>query len=193
MDFLAATGQDENTVVLYTSDHGDKVGAFCGMDKFRTKSTWHQNACRVPLLVWGPGVGVGRETANATPVGSVDLLPTLSDLIGKGVEAHLPGQSLVDTFTGACAERHRDVLLSLDPWRAVFDGRHLYAIQGGDDAWEAVSLVDTADDPYDMNNRVHDPAHGATRERLQNALERELNHAADHEFMHRTGIKAPCA
>lgn len=187
-DSLAETGRDRDTLVVYTSDHGDKIGAFCQMDKFRTKSTWHQNSVRVPLVVWGPGVGVGRGKVNNTPVNSVDLLPTLVDFAGRAVEAHLPGESLVDTFTGDCPERERDVLLSLDPWRGIYDGRYLYAIEGSDDSCEAVSLVDTVADPYDLDNLVDDPAHTDTRTRLGNSLARELYRTSDYAFLQRTGF-----
>lgn len=189
MDFLRETGRDRDTLIIYTSDHGDQIGAHCEMDKFRTKSTWYQNACRVPLMVWGPHVDVGRGEVNDTPVNSVDLLPTMLEFAGQTVEPHLSGRSFVDTFTGDCASHDREVLLSLDPWRGVYDGRYIYAIEGAEDSWEAVSLIDTAADPYDLNNLIDDPAHAETRARLQNALERELFRTSDYGFMQRTGMK----
>jgi arylsulfatase A-like enzyme len=189
MAFLVETGRDRDTLVVYTSDHGDKIAAHCSTTKFRTKSTWHQNACRVPLLVWGPHVGFGQGRVNRTPIHSVDFLPTLLDLIGRRPEPHLPGRSFLDTCTGDCVERNREVLLSLDPWRGIYDGQYLYAIEGTDGSCQPVSLIDTVADPYDLHNLIDDPAHAATRQRLQCALERELFRASDYEFMMRTGME----
>ena len=190
MKFLEATGRDRDTMVIYTSDHGDKIAAHCAPQKFRTKSTWHQNSSRVPLIVWGPHVGVGRGGTNNTPVNSVDFLPTLLDYIGVPVDPHLPGESVADTFRGDGVERDRQVLLSLDTWRGIYDGRHLYAIQGLDESWQPLTLVDTVTDPYDMQNLLDDSAHSATKARLHEALVRELIRTSDDQFILRTGLKA---
>ena len=189
MTFLAETGRDRDTLVVYTSDHGDRIGAHCSLLKFRTKSTWHQNSCRVPLIVWGPGVGVACGVVNDTPIGSTDFMPTFLKIAGLPVDPHLPGESFADCFTGDCATRDRDLLLSLDPWRAIFDGRYLYAINGLDDSWEPISLIDTQNDRYDLNNLLDDPAHGGIRERLHVALVAELIRTCDHEFLLRTHLK----
>jgi arylsulfatase A-like enzyme len=143
----------------------------------------------VPLIVWGPGVGVGQNRVNDTPVCSVDFMPTLLEFAGAPAGPHLPGQSIVDCFTGACASRQREVLLSLDPWRALYDGRYLYAIQGSVDRWVPLSLVDTEADPYDLVNLLDDPALANVRTRMQEGLVRELIRTSDHEFVLRTHLK----
>ncbi len=188
MKFLKKTGHDKDTIVVYTSDHGDKIAAHCSPTKFRTKSTWHQNATRVPLIVWGPHVGVAQGKINDTPINSVDLLPTLLEIIGHRVDPHLPGESFVDTFIGDCTSRKREVLLSLDSWRGIYDGQYLYTIDSTDDSWKPVSLIDTVADPYDLQNLIDDPAYSATQKRLQSVLERELFRASDYEFLQKTGM-----
>jgi len=183
MDFLKESGQDKNTIVIYTSDHGDRIGAHCTLEKFRTKSTWHQNSVRVPLIVWGPHQGVKQGQVNRTPICSVDFLPTFLDLVGVTVQPHLPGLSFLSSIRGDCVERDRHVLLSLDSWRGIFDGRYLYAIKGQDDTWEAVSLIDTKMDPYDLNNLVHMLAHAERQSCLHESLIAELIRTSDHAFV----------
>ena len=191
MQFLKETGRDLDTLVIYTSDHGDKIAAHCDMRKFRTKSTWHQNSSRVPLIVWGPHVGVAKGRTNDTPIGSVDFLPTLLDCIGAPIDAHLPGESFADTFTGDCVTRDREVLLSLGDWRAIYDGQYLYAIEATDTSWRPMALIDTATDPNDLENLIDDPAHSATRQRIQDALEREMIRTSDDRFLLQSGMKGP--
>ena len=73
----------DDTVVVFTSDHGDLVGAHGGlMQKWYNA---YDEAIRVPLLVRGPGI-VGDTGGVHTPTSHVDLLPTLLGLAGIDVE-----------------------------------------------------------------------------------------------------------
>ncbi|MFW5798293.1 MAG: sulfatase, partial [Planctomycetota bacterium] len=67
---LAECGLEENTIVVFTSDHGDMMGNH----GLVTKCQQYEEAVRVPLLMRGPGIRLGRI---AEPVGQVDLVPTL--------------------------------------------------------------------------------------------------------------------
>ena len=184
-DFLDKTGQADNTLVVYSSDHGDRIAAHCTLDKFRTKSSPHQNSYRVPMIIKGPGVGKGL--VNKTPFNSVDILPTLLDCAGIKLDAHLPGKSLKECFTGT--ELKRDVLLSLDPWRAIYDGRYLYAISGDEDSWAAIHLIDTDNDPYDLHDLKDNPEYANFRDVLHEKLVKKLIETSDHEYVLRTGLK----
>ncbi|OGV36699.1 MAG: hypothetical protein A2X48_17025 [Lentisphaerae bacterium GWF2_49_21] len=203
-EFLRQTGHDRDTLVVYTSDHGDRIAAHCTLEKFRTKSSPHQNSLRVPLMFWGPGLGVGQGKVNQTPFSSVDFMPTLLDCIGVPVDVHLPGESLKNCFMGECREMERHVLLSLDPWRAITDGRYLYAIRSEakagpvpvstrkhavPPAWTPIHLIDMQEDPYDMQNLLEKPELQAVRERLHTELVRQLIATSDHDFVLRTGLK----
>ena len=73
----------ENTIVLYTSDHGDMLGAHGGMHQ-----KWHnayEETIRVPLLLSVPGLEPGRQIHQ--PTSHVDILPTLLGLAGIDTEA----------------------------------------------------------------------------------------------------------
>ena len=73
----SATGLTETTRVVYTSDHGDNIGAR-GM---WGKSTHYDDAVGVPMIVAGPDVARGRVCH--TPVSLVDLAPTIMDAVGE--------------------------------------------------------------------------------------------------------------
>ena len=99
---LAAHGLAEDTVILFTSDHGDMLGE---------RGLWYKMApfegsVRVPLLVHAPGrFGAGRVDA---PVSLLDLLPTLVDLAGAAKPGTVDGVSLVEALEGGAAPE-RDV------------------------------------------------------------------------------------
>ena len=89
LEALEASGQTDRTLVAYTSDHGDNVGA----RGLWGKSTLYQESAGVPLVLAGPGVARGRvEEAPAT---LVDLHPTLLDAFGLAPRTGLPGRSLL--------------------------------------------------------------------------------------------------
>jgi arylsulfatase A-like enzyme len=76
---LDASGFAETTMVVFTSDHGDMVGAHGGMQQ-----KWYtafDEAIRVPLLVSGPGIAPSTDGVSA-PTSHIDLLPTLLGLAG---------------------------------------------------------------------------------------------------------------
>ena len=83
LESLEQSGMAEETVVVFTSDHGDLVGAHGGlMQKWYNA---YDEAIRVPLLVRGPGIVAAPEGVH-TPTSHVDLLPTLLGLAGIDVE-----------------------------------------------------------------------------------------------------------
>ncbi|MBK9266051.1 MAG: sulfatase-like hydrolase/transferase [Polyangiaceae bacterium] len=92
---LRASRFGDNTIVLYTSDHGDMLGAHGGMHQ-----KWHNaydEAIRVPLLISAPGLEPGRQIQQ--PTSHVDLLPTLLGL--AGIDADAVRKALASTHTEA--------------------------------------------------------------------------------------------
>lgn len=88
LDTLDAAGLSEDTLVLFTSDHGDMLGE----KGFWAKSTMYDSAARVPLLMAGPGVLAGAWDA---PVSLIDLAPTICgamrvDFETSGVDLRAP-------------------------------------------------------------------------------------------------------
>jgi len=88
LDTLDDCGLRDNTIVVYTSDHGDMMGSH----RLLAKCVMFEEATRVPLLVRLPGQREGRRVTG--PVSQIDLVPTLLDLMGEPPLEHLEGQSL---------------------------------------------------------------------------------------------------
>jgi choline-sulfatase len=152
---LERTGLAETTRVVYTSDHGDNIGAR-GM---WGKSTHYDDAAGVPLIIVGPDVAPGR--ACKTPVSLVDLAPTIMEAVGEDpngwVEA-LPGRSLF-----GIADR------ADDPTRTVFSEYHAFGspsaafmLRNGRYKCNyyvgyAPELFDLRTDPGEARDRTGDP------------------------------------
>jgi arylsulfatase A-like enzyme len=113
LEELARVGLTDDTIIVFTSDHGDLLGAHGGLQQ-----KWHNafdEATRVPFVVKGPGIASAPGGLHL-PTSHVDLLPTLLGLAGidteratAGVAAHhdeaqpLPGRDLSGVLTGAVA------------------------------------------------------------------------------------------
>ncbi len=87
---LEDLGLADDTIVVYTSDHGDMMGAH----KLVEKGYMYQEAMRVPWLMRYPRAGHGGRVVDGH-ASHIDLMPTLLDLMGADPKADLPGKSLV--------------------------------------------------------------------------------------------------
>lgn len=88
LNTLDECGLSDNTIVVFTSDHGDMMGAH----QIVAKCLMYQEAIRVPFMIRLPGQTKGRRVQG--PVSQVDVVPTLLDLMGQPVPSSLQGKSL---------------------------------------------------------------------------------------------------
>lgn len=164
MAALEASGQAENTVVLFCADHGEMLGER-GM---WFKQSFHEWSARVPLMVSGPEKYAPRRVKDC--VSLVDLLPTLVDIAGGAVTLPCDGESLEPALTGGAT---RDLAISdyygigpCVPYRMVRQGRFkLIYTHGHPD-----QLFDLEQDLDELQNLASDPAHEETLSRLKAIL-----------------------
>jgi arylsulfatase A-like enzyme len=150
LDVLDDRGLTEDTLVIYTADHGELIGDY-GLNH---KSQPYDAACRTPVILRKPGL-VNRGTTREALVEAVDLPATILDAAGLGSDPSellplSPGYSFLPCATGSRA-RHRDWIYSecgVLPrgWRMIFDGRHKL-VQRGDGG---VAVFDLKDDPAEL-------------------------------------------
>ena len=113
LEALEAFGLSENTMVVYTSDHGDMMGSH----RLIAKCVNFEEAIRVPMMVRLPGQREGRRVA--APVSQIDLAPTLLDLMGEPVPRHLQGRSLGSLVRGEAEAPADDVFIE---WNGMNNG-----------------------------------------------------------------------
>ncbi len=177
LDALAASGLEEDTLVIYTSDHGDNLGA----RGLWNKSVLYRESTSVPLLVRGRGLGAGRSKVNCS---LVDLYPTV--LEGLGVEADAsqedarPGRSWLQ-----CIDRPDPERAVLSEYHAIGSPTGAFMLARGDlKLHEYVDyppeLFDLAADPEETVNLALDPAHAGDLAQMQASLREMLDpHAVD--------------
>jgi arylsulfatase A-like enzyme len=94
LNTLDECGLADNTIVVFTSDHGDMMGSH----RLLAKCVMYQEAVRVPLLIRLPGQRRGHRVTG--PVSQIDVAPTLLDFMGQPIPEHLPGKSLRSRMNG---------------------------------------------------------------------------------------------
>ena len=129
-------GQWDNTIVIFTSDHGDQ----CGSHGLRSKGPWnYQETMRIPLYIKAPGQTTAGSATNAL-TSHVDVARTVAELAGANVadQPGLVGESLQPLFDDQ-SDKVRDYVLFAQEWAwysgveqtryastGIFDGRHKY-------------------------------------------------------------------
>ena len=166
MDALEATGQLENTVFIYTSDHGEALGEH---DQWG-KSTMFEGAAHIPLVMAGPGLPVGSRVD--TPVAHVDLVPTMLEVAGALAPDQLRGHSLMPLIRGE-AGNHPGFTYTENHSGGNITGS--FMIRKGDwkyihFTWYDDLLFNLAEDPGEHHNRAKDPNVQDVLKELRNLL-----------------------
>lgn len=145
MDWLNEQGLAEDTVVIFSSDHGDHIG---NRRMIRKSGALTRDIMHVPMVVRTPACAAGKIVS--TPSQHEDLLPTMLDLCGLDVPPSLQGESLANSVRTGDATSRRYLHMVHDTGRgqswAVSDGhRKLTAFHNG--RWK---LTDLNEDPHEF-------------------------------------------
>ena len=166
----------DETVVIFTADHGDMLGE----RGLWYKMNFFEGACRVPLIVAGPEIANG--VAAAEHVSLLDVFPTLLDLAGLDVPADADGHSLAPLLAG-----------DRDPARRVFgeylgEGAVAPILMVRDGQWKYVhcdpdppQLFDLDADPDELVNLVADTALAETTATFASVVDQRWDRAALHQ------------
>lgn len=159
---LESTGQADNTVVIFTSDHGLAMGSH----GLRGKQNMYEHTIGVPLLMKGPGIPSGKRVDALCYLR--DLYPTVCELAGIEIPETVQGRSLVPVLRGdARAVRpyafgyFRDFqrMIRTDQWKLIYYP-HI----------EKYQLFNLKSDPHELNNLYGKNGHQAVTEQLRGKL-----------------------
>jgi arylsulfatase A-like enzyme len=155
----------DETIVVYTADHGLAVGQHGLMGK----QNLYQHSITVPLLMRGPGLESGRRISALTA--NTDIFPTLCTLAGIAVPETVQGVDLLPLLADdAQPVRHRVFAAYRDVQRMVSDGqwkliRYSVSEKTGEGS-DAFQLFDLANDPWECRDRSGEGALTEVRMRL---------------------------
>jgi arylsulfatase len=166
LDALEQTGQRENTIVIFTSDHGEMAGDH-GLNQKGCR--FYEGLVRVPLIFSWPGRFKQGIQSNAL-VELVDIAPTLLELTGLTIPEAMQGKSLLPILEGkADPGKHRDFVRSV--FYKVLEGPQSYATMIRTHEYklvnyhghEAGELFDLTKDPHEFENEWDNPEYAAVR------------------------------
>jgi arylsulfatase A-like enzyme len=181
---LDEKGLRDNTIFVFTSDHGDMLGSH---GEIRKQRPWDESI-RVPLLIRYPtALKSGRKSELL--INTPDLMPTLLGLSGVPVPPTVEGENCAALLRGEQPEPADGAALiacytPFGEWTAAHGGRayrgvrttrytYVRSLEG---PW---LLYDNVSDPYQLDNKVADPSCQAVREKLEGELTRLLNKTQD--------------
>jgi len=158
-------GLADETVILFTSDHGEWLGEHLLYGK---GYPGHDAVSRVPLVIRRPGDAGGRTVTRL--VESIDILPTLLDWAGIQPPPSLQGQRLPVADDDPTVEVRASALSEQTGWRTIRSERHRYVLKA--DGHE--ELYDLAADPAGYHNVAGDAAYADVLSAHRKALARRL-------------------
>jgi arylsulfatase A-like enzyme len=195
LDALAANGLDQNTIVVFTSDHGDMLHSQGQTNK---QLPWDESIL-VPFLVRVPGNTPKRIEV---PLGTPDIMPTLLGLCNIPIPAGCDGQDLSAEILGNVSPPNDRACLILNPspfsskagfaeWRGVRTKRYTFVRRLSNGQSVPWLLYDNQTDPYQLTNLANNPAYAAVQADLDLQLEDLLCQTGD-SFQTRAEIVARC-
>jgi choline-sulfatase len=162
LEALGGAGLADDTVVIYTSDHGDQAGEH----GLWWKMSFYEGSAAVPLIVSWPG-RFPQGQRDSTPVTLAELAPTLAELGGAGAIPGVRSPGFADVLRTGRGDPDRAAFVELigdscllpegptgpparmmrkGPWKAIYYHH------------EPPELFNLADDPFEMNDLAADPA-----------------------------------
>ena len=181
---LEDTGIAENTIFIFTSDHGEMMGSH-GVSPCQKQAPWDESI-RVPFLLRYPALHGTHGKSVSTPVNTPDILPTLLALAGIPIPKTVEGEDLSAAVKGPVPERDRAALvMSVSPfaewtrgmgeYRGIRTQRYTY-VRSLKGPW---LMFDNQKDPFQMDNLVDKTDHADLQKLLDEKLQTELKKTGD--------------
>jgi uncharacterized sulfatase len=170
LNFLEENGLSDNTIVVFTSDHGDLMGEHGK----HNKGLPYEMSARVPYILKYPGkVKAGKRIQKAYTM--ADFTPTILGLMNVDHSKHsFHGEDLSADFTGNAKVLKHDRIVyitnAFGRWVAAVDNRYKLVLSPSDSPW----LFDLEKDPDEVINYYNDPEYKAIGQRLMTELYRQM-------------------
>ena len=181
LDALETNGLDDNTIIVFTSDHGDGAAAH----KWSAKLSLYQESATVPLIVSWPGkIPQGRINEDHL-VSQIDILPTLCDYAGIDRNLVFTGKSLAPILTDPEFNWRDYLVVELADFkpdrsrkgRMVRTSRFKYNVFSVGDRNE--QLFDLENDPGETNNLAFNPDYLSVRQEHRDKLNKWIHDTKD--------------
>jgi len=177
LDALSKEGLEQNTLVIFTSDHGDMQGAHGMIGK--SVPAYYEEIVRVPLIIRYPR-SIKAGTIINTHAHSVDIMPTLLDYAGLPIPEEVQGVSLRPLLDGKASDDDRPGFCERGKlWprasRMIRTRRRKYAVHGN----KRRELFDLENDPHEVKNLSGSSTHQSRVADLHKKLRRHMKETTD--------------
>lgn len=179
----------ENTIFVFTSDHGEMMGSQ-GLKPFTKQRPWDESI-RVPFLIKYPGLQNKQKTID-TPINTPDILPTLLGMCGILIPSKIEGEDFSELIVkGKRMDNHAALIMNVAPFgdfykvcefRGIRTSRYTYVRNLVQGPW---LFYDNLTDPFQLNNLVGKTDYANTEQELSLLLEKKLTAIGDKEFRSR--------
>jgi arylsulfatase A-like enzyme len=179
---LEEAGKAENTIFVFTSDHGEMLGSQ-GQSPKRKQRPWDESI-RVPFLLLYPAISGPEGHVVKAPICTPDILPTLLSLSGIEEPETIEGEDLSRFILNEKLDKDRVALfMNVSPFdspeRQAFRGirtSRYTLVHNSDGPW---LLYDNLVDPYQMNNLIGMVKHVGLQKELEDLLQSKLKQTGD--------------
>jgi arylsulfatase A-like enzyme len=183
-DELDQLGMSDNTVILYTSDHGSHFRTRNG----EYKRSCHDSCTHIPMVAWGPGFRGGKVVDEL--VSLIDVPPTLLAVGGIEAPSGFRGGAVQGLVDGAPSDWPEEVFIQISEshcGRAVRTRKWKYSVRAPDktgqdpdsDVYVEDCLYDLEGDPHERDNLVSAPQWETVRAELASLLKRRMVEAGE--------------
>ena len=169
-------GISENTIVVFTSDHGEMMGSQ-GVQPKQKQVPWVESV-NVPFLLRYPARYGNKQIEVKAPLDTPDILPTLLALAGVSIPESVEGESMVNVIGNPEAAKDKAALvMNVSPfagkseeYRGIYTSKYAYVktLKG---PW---FLFDNQKDPFQMENLVDKPEYAELQNEMEAKLQGEL-------------------
>ena len=180
---IKAAGIEENTIFVFTSDHGDMLYSQNNVNK---QQPWDESIL-VPFLLKYPQIFEGEAKKIATPFSHPDIMPTLLGMAGVGIPNTVEGIDFSPHMQGEAIDIEAALITCPVPfhqwnyqkggreYRGLRTERYTYA-RDLTDPWV---MYDNHTDPYQQNNLVNNPEYASVQADLEKQLQKMLAERGD--------------
>lgn len=163
LEALKESGQEENTLVIFSSDHGDMDASH----RMEHKSTLYEESANIPFMaMWKGHIAAGQVDEKHLVSNGLDLLPTVCDYAGIEAVADPRGKSLPPLFEGKNVKWRETLGIESEIGRMVVDQDGCKYIR-----YDAVGieeqLLNLKEDPFETTHFTNDPNYGDKLEKLR--------------------------
>lgn len=176
VDAIESAGLTQDTLIVYTSDHGEQLGEH----GLWWKHSFYEGSAGVPMIFAGPGVPENRKVTQN--VSLIDVGPTLLDLTGSKELPNVSGRSFNCLFKDDTSAQWHDTVFAEHLWHSYPDVLQRMVKRG---PWKLnyypghdIELFNTIEDPGEFNNRINDPAVAPLQKELLALVLRGWDHDA---------------